>query len=179
MDRLFGALQIPQQTIQQLVSLQNGLSNAQWINLQNFHITLSFFGEIESTTAKTLMYAFDTIKLPPFMLQIEGFDIFGSENASPSLVLRVKPCEALNLLHKKMQYIRNKLELKPDERQFTPHITLARLIDTKPEDLVPYLFFRRNFSFYPFEVDHFVLLSSPSPSSNAVYLVKGNWPLQR
>ncbi|WP_254492698.1 RNA 2',3'-cyclic phosphodiesterase [Bartonella sp. B1099] len=179
MGRLFSALQIPQQITQQLVSLQKGLPNTQWINPQNFHITLSFFGEVENATADALRHAFDTIKLPPFMLQIDGFDIFGSENTSPSLVIRIKPCKALNLLHEKIQCIRSHLGLTPDKREFTPHITIARLRNTKPEDLVPYLLFRRNFSFSPFEVDHFVLFSSPFPSSDVVYLVKGNWPLQR
>ncbi len=63
-SRLFSALQIPQQTTQQLISLQNGLPNAQWINPQNFHVTLSFFGEVESAIADAIMHAFDTIKLP-------------------------------------------------------------------------------------------------------------------
>ncbi|WP_375625475.1 RNA 2',3'-cyclic phosphodiesterase [Bartonella sp. MU37NMGALS] len=179
MGRLFSALQIPQQTTQQLVSLQNGLPKAQWINPQNFHVTLSFFGEVESATADALMHAFDTIKLSPFMLQIDGFEVFGSENAPHSLVVRIEPCEKLNLLHEKMQYIRNKLELKPDERQFIPHITLARIFDINLEDLSSYLSFQDNFFVPPFEVDHFVLFSSSSPSSESVYLVKGSWALQR
>ncbi|WP_375641339.1 MULTISPECIES: RNA 2',3'-cyclic phosphodiesterase [unclassified Bartonella] len=179
MDRLFSALQIPQQTTQQLVSLQNGLPQAQWINPQNFHVTLSFFGEIESTLAKEIMRAFDTIKLPPFMLQTKGFEVFGSENAPHSLVVRIEPCETLNLLHEKMQCIRSKLHLEPDEKPFTPHITLARLLDIKPEDLPSYLSSRGDFLFPPFEVDHFVLLLSPSPSSDAPYIVKGSWALQR
>ncbi|WP_019219204.1 RNA 2',3'-cyclic phosphodiesterase [Bartonella florencae] len=179
MSRLFSALQIPQQTTQQLVSLQNGLPNAQWINPQNFHVTLSFFGEVESATADALMHAFDTIKLPPFMLQMKGFDVFGSENAPHSLVVRIEPCEILNLLHEKMQCIRSHLRLEPDKKQFTPHITVARLLDIKSEDLPLYLSSRGNFSFPPFDVDHFVLFLSPSPSSDAPYIVKGSWPLQR
>lgn len=179
MSRLFSALQIPQQTTQQLVSLQTALPNAQWINPQNFHVTLSFFGEVESSTADVLMHAFDTIKLPPFMLQMKGFDIFGSENAPHSLVIRIEPCETLNLLHEKMQRIRSHLRLAPDEREFTPHITVARLLDIKSEDLPPYLSSRGDFSFPPFEVDHFVLFLSPSPSSDTPYIVKGCWALQR
>ncbi|WP_208441349.1 RNA 2',3'-cyclic phosphodiesterase [Bartonella raoultii] len=179
MDRLFSALQILEQTTQQLVSLQNGLPNAQWINPQNFHITLSFFGEVESDTEDALRHAFDIIKLPPFMLQMKGFDVFGPENAPHSLVVRIEPCEALNLLHEKMQCIRSHLRLEPDKKEFTPHITIARLLDIKPEDLPPYLSSRSDFSFPPFDVDHFVLFSSPSPSSDAPYIVKGSWPLQR
>ncbi|QEE08374.1 RNA 2',3'-cyclic phosphodiesterase [Bartonella kosoyi] len=179
MDRLFSALQIPQQTTQQLVSLQNGLPNAQWINPQNFHITLSFFGEVESTITDALKHAFDTIKLPSFRLQMRGFDVFSSENVPHSLVVCIEPCETLNLLHEKMQCIRNHLGLAPDEKKFTPHITVARLLDIKPDDLPPYLSSRGDFSFPPFEVDHFVLFLSPYPSSDTPYIVKGCWPLQR
>ncbi|WP_273720277.1 MULTISPECIES: RNA 2',3'-cyclic phosphodiesterase [unclassified Bartonella] len=178
MSRLFSAIQIPQQTTQALISLQNGLPNAQWINPQNFHATLSFFGEVENAVAAELMRAFDTIKLPPFVLQIKGFDVFGSENAPHSLVVRIEPCETLNLLHEKMQTIRNNLILTTDEKQFIPHITVARLFDIKPEDLPSYLSSRGNFSFHPFEVDHFVLLLSSSPTSDAPYIVKGSWALQ-
>ncbi|GAA4658598.1 RNA 2',3'-cyclic phosphodiesterase [Bartonella pachyuromydis] len=178
MSRLFSAVQIPQQTTQALISLQSGLPNAQWINPQNFHITLSFFGEVESIVADKLIRAFETIKLPPFMLYTKGFDVFGSESSPHSLVVRIEPSETLSLLHKKMQSIRNSLSLSPDERPFTPHITVARLLDIKPEYLPSYLSSRGDFSFPPFEVDHFVLLLSPSPSSDAPYVVKGRWALQ-
>ncbi|KEC56123.1 RNA 2',3'-cyclic phosphodiesterase [Bartonella koehlerae] len=178
MYRLFSALQIPQKTTQELISLQNGLPKAQWINPQNFHVTLSFFGEIESFLADELIRAFDTIKLPPFVLHIKGFEIFGSESMPHSLIVRIEPCETLNLLHEKIQCIQNHLGLTHDEKQFTPHITLARLLDIQPEDLPSYLSSKGNFSFSPFEVNHFVLLLSPSPSSDAPYIVKGSWKLQ-
>ncbi|WP_455466125.1 RNA 2',3'-cyclic phosphodiesterase [Bartonella sp. B39] len=178
MQRLFSALQIPPQTTEALISLQNGLPNAQWINPQNFHITLSFFGEVESSTMDALICAFDTIKLPPFVLQPRGFEVFGSEKAPHSLVVRIEPCETLNLLHEQMQSIRSSLNLTPDEKQFTPHITVARLLDIKPEDLPSYLSSQGDFSFPAFEVDHFVLLLSPSPSSDAPYIVRRSWILQ-
>ncbi|BBL52794.1 RNA 2',3'-cyclic phosphodiesterase [Bartonella quintana] len=178
MYRLFSALQIPKKTTEALISLQNGLLKAQWINPQNFHVTLSFFGEIESSLADELMRAFDTIKLPPFMLHMNGFKVFGSENAPHSLVVRIEPCETLSLLHEKMECIRSNLGLNPDKKQFTPHITLARLLDIKPEDLPFYLSSRGDFSFPPFKVDHFALLLSPSPLSDAPYVVKRRWALQ-
>ncbi|GAA5104585.1 RNA 2',3'-cyclic phosphodiesterase [Bartonella jaculi] len=179
MQRLFSALQIPQETTSALISLQNGLPNAQWINPQNFHITLSFFGEVEDGVADEIIRSLDTIKLPPFALKTNGFKVFGSEDAPHSLVVRIEPCETLNLLHEQMQNIRNRLKLTPDEKQFTPHITLARLLDIRPQDLPPYLSHRSDFSFPPFEIDRFVLLLSPSPESNSPYIVKGSWVLQR
>ncbi|MBX4335323.1 RNA 2',3'-cyclic phosphodiesterase [Bartonella raoultii] len=178
MSRLFSALQIPQQTTQALISLQDGLPKAQWINPQNFHVTLSFFGEVENFLENELMRAFETIKLSSFILQTKGFEVFGSKNAPHSLVVRIAPCEALNLLHEQMQTIRNRLGFPAEERQFIPHITLARLLDINPKDLPFYLSSRGDFSFAPFEINHFVLLLSPSPSSDTLYKVKGSWMLQ-
>ncbi|EJF74546.1 RNA 2',3'-cyclic phosphodiesterase [Bartonella alsatica] len=179
MCRLFSALQIPQKTTETLISLQKGLPNAQWIKSQNFHVTLSFFGEVKSSVADELMCAFDTIKIPPFVLKTKGFEVFGSKNAPHSLVVLIEPCETLNLLHEKMQCIRNSLSLTPDEKQFIPHITIARLLNIKPEDLPSYISSQNNFSFPSFKVDHFVLLLSPSPSSDAPYILKGSWSLQK
>ncbi|WP_455477773.1 RNA 2',3'-cyclic phosphodiesterase [Bartonella sp. B10] len=178
MPRLFSALQIPQNITKKLVSLQNGLPKAQWINPRNFHITLSFFGEIEDSTARKLMHAFDTIKLPPFTLHTHDFEIFGSKDAPHSLIIRIKFCEILNLLQKQMQYIQNYLRLTPDKRPFTPHITIARLLDIKPNDLSTYLSSRSNFLLPPFEINHFVLFLSPSPMNDNPYIVKGSWALK-
>lgn len=178
MLRLFSALKIPQRTTEALVSLQNGLQKAQWINPQNFHITLSFFGEIENSVENKLIHAFNTIKCPPFMLDSNGFEVFGSKNAPHSLVIRVIPCEALNLLHEKIQHIRDCLEFSPDKTPFTPHITLARLLDIKADDLFSYLASRGDFSLPAFEVDHFVLLLSANPLGNTPYIVRGSWQLQ-
>ncbi|AGF73959.1 2'-5' RNA ligase [Bartonella australis AUST/NH1] len=178
MLRLFSAIQIPQRTTEELISLQNGLPKAQWINPKNFHVTLSFFGEVEDSIADELIHAFNTIKCPPFALHPVNFKILGSATAPHSLVVRIEPCEILSSLHEKIQRIRSYLGLTPDETLFTPHITLARLLDVKPEDLSLYLSSRSSLSLAPFEVDRFVLLLSENPSSDALYVVKGSWPLQ-
>ncbi|WP_336278731.1 RNA 2',3'-cyclic phosphodiesterase [Bartonella sp. CB175] len=178
MLRLFSALQIPEETTKSLISLQSGLLQAQWINPKNFHITLSFFGEVDSSIKNELICAFDTIKLPPFELRTNGFKVFVKENIPHSLVVRINSCETLDLLHKQMQCIRDRLKLPPDERLFTPHITIARLLNVKSEDLSSYLSARGDFSISPFEVDHFVLLLSASPMSDDPYIVQGCWKLQ-
>ncbi|WP_455476498.1 2'-5' RNA ligase family protein [Bartonella sp. B17] len=154
MLRLFSALQIPQQTTQSLISLQNGLSQARWMNPQNFHITLYFFGEVKCSVVDEIIYAFNTIKLSPFKLQ------------------------TLNLLHEQIQCIRKHLKLPPDKRKFTPHITIAQFLDAKPEDISSYVSSRRDFVLPPFEIDHFVLFSSPSLDDNVPYIERGSWTLQ-
>ncbi|MCZ2327980.1 RNA 2',3'-cyclic phosphodiesterase [Bartonella sp. F02] len=178
MLRLFSAIKIPQQTTELLISLQNGLPKAQWINPRNFHITLSFFGNVEDSMVDELTHALSTIKCPSFSLHLNGFDVFRSENKPHSLVVRIAPCAELNFLHEKIRSIQNQLGLTLDPKQFTPHITLARLLDIKSEDLSSYLSFQGDFSFPSFKIDQFVLFLSEKPSSDAPYIVKGIWSLQ-
>ncbi|WP_455477084.1 RNA 2',3'-cyclic phosphodiesterase [Bartonella sp. B41] len=180
MPRLFSALQIPQKTTEEIISLQNGLPKARWINPKNFHITLSFFGEVDNCIKNELIRTFDTIKLPNFVLQTNGFKIFDSEDIPPhSVVIRIKPCKTLDLLHEQMQHVGKNLGLTVDARQFSPHITMGRLLDVTPEDLSFYLSSRGSFSFPPFEIDHFVLFSSPDSTGKDLYVVQGSWELQK
>ncbi|WP_455475062.1 RNA 2',3'-cyclic phosphodiesterase [Bartonella sp. B30(2025)] len=178
MLRLFSALQIPQQTTQSLISLQNGLPQVRWMNPQNFHITLYFFGEVECAVADELICAFSTIKLPPFQLRTLNSKVFDAETIPGSLIVRIEPCEALNSLHEQIQSIRERLKLPPDTRKFTPHITIAALCDANPEDIASYMSLRSDFALSSFNIDHFVLFSSPSPDDNVPYIVRGSWALQ-
>ncbi|WP_336287648.1 RNA 2',3'-cyclic phosphodiesterase [Bartonella sp. CB60] len=178
MLRLFSALQIPQEITKELISLQHGLPQVQWMNPQNFHITLYFFGEVERSLADEIICALNTIKLPPFQLRTHHSKVFDSETIPDSLVVRIEPCETLNLLHEQIQCIQERLKLPRDQRKFTPHITIARLLDVKPEDLASYVSSRRGFSLPLFDIDHFVLFSSPSLDDNVPYIVQGSWKLQ-
>ena len=46
MPRLFTGLEIPQDIATELSMLRGGLSGARWIDIENYHLTLRFIGEI-------------------------------------------------------------------------------------------------------------------------------------
>ena len=57
MPRLFTGLEIPSEIAAELASLRGGLSGARWIDVENYHMTLRFIGDIDSATARDVFIA--------------------------------------------------------------------------------------------------------------------------
>ena len=51
MPRLFTGIEIPAAIGQQLSMLRGGLPGARWIDVENYHITRRFLGDIDEATA--------------------------------------------------------------------------------------------------------------------------------
>ena len=51
MPRLFTALEIPRDAALSLSLLRGGLPGARWIDVENYHLTLRFIGDIEGHVA--------------------------------------------------------------------------------------------------------------------------------
>jgi len=84
MPRLFTALEIPRDAALGLSLLRGGLSGARWIDVENYHITLRFIGDVDGPTADELIHALDRIKRPQFNLSLIGMGSFGSKNPTRS-----------------------------------------------------------------------------------------------
>ena len=64
MPRLFTAIEIPSDAALSLSLLRGGLPGARWIDTENYHITLRFFGDVEGHVADEIANAFDRIRRP-------------------------------------------------------------------------------------------------------------------
>ena len=51
MPRLFTALEIPRNAALSLSLLRGGLPGGRWIDVENYHITLRFIGDVDGRTA--------------------------------------------------------------------------------------------------------------------------------
>ncbi len=79
MPRLFTALEIPRDAALSLSLLRGGLPGARWIDVENYHITLRFIGDVEGHVADEVANALDRVRRPEFMLNLSGVDAFGSK----------------------------------------------------------------------------------------------------
>ena len=50
MPRLFTALEIPRNAAMSLSLLRGGLPGARWIDVENYHITLRFIGDVDGSS---------------------------------------------------------------------------------------------------------------------------------
>ncbi|MGE3307495.1 MAG: RNA 2',3'-cyclic phosphodiesterase [Rhizobiaceae bacterium] len=176
MPRQFTALEIPRDAAMSLSLLRGGLPGARWIDVENYHLTLRFFGDIEGHVADEIANALDRVHRPSFSLTLSGVGAFGQKKPH-SVWAGVAPSPDLSALQADVERICQRLGLPSDPRKFSPHVTLARLRNTGPIDVAHYLSARGNFSTVPFKVSRFVLMSSRESVGGGPYIVEEAWPL--
>ncbi|MCC2687256.1 MAG: thpR [Rhizobiaceae bacterium] len=178
MPRLFTALEIPRDAALSLSLLRGGLPGARWVDVENYHLTLRFIGDVEGHLADEIANALDRVHRPAFSLTLAGVGAFGSKKPH-SVYAGVAASPDLLALQGEVERICQRLGLDPDPRKFTPHVTLARLRNSSPADVAHYLSARGNFAAMPFRVDRFVLMSSRESVGGGPYVVEEAWPLAR
>jgi len=176
MPRLFTALEIPKDAALSLSLLRGGLAGARWIDVENYHITLRFIGDVNGRTADEVVTALDRVHRPEFYLTLCGMGSFGSRKPH-SLWAGVAASPDLMALQSEIERICQRLGLPADSRKFTPHVTLARLRGTRLDDVAHYLDARANFRSNTFRVCRFVLMSSRESTGGGPYVIEEAYPL--
>ncbi|MES5100833.1 RNA 2',3'-cyclic phosphodiesterase [Agrobacterium sp. BA1120] len=176
MPRLFTALEIPRNAAMSLSLLRGGLPGARWIDVENYHITLRFIGDIDNRTADEVVNRLDRIDRPEFQVNLTGIGSFGSKKPH-SIWAGVSPSAEMTALQGEIERICQRLGLPPDPRKFTPHVTLARLRNSRLDDVVHYLSGRGDFRTSPFTVGRFVLMSSKESVGGGPYIIEEAFPL--
>ncbi|WP_062017600.1 RNA 2',3'-cyclic phosphodiesterase [Aureimonas sp. AU4] len=177
MPRLFAALEIPRDAALSMSLLRGGLPSARWIEPENYHLTLRFFGDIDARTADELVAALDRVRRPAFQLTLRGLDAFGSRKPH-AIYAGAEPLQPLELLAAEIDRIAKRLGLPADARRFTPHVTLARLRNPKSEEVARYLAARGDFRTPPFAVGRFVLFSSRDSVGGGPYVMEEAFSLE-
>jgi 2'-5' RNA ligase len=176
MPRLFTALEIPREAALSLSLLRGGLPGARWIDVENYHITLRFIGDVEGHVADEVADALDRVRRSSFSLTLSGVGAFGGKKPH-SIWAGVAASPDLHALQGEIERICQRLGLPSDPRKFMPHVTLARLRNASPIDVAHYLSARGNFAAMPFRVGRFVLMSSRDSVGGGPYIVEETWPL--
>lgn len=176
MPRLFTALEIPRDAALSLSLLRGGLPGARWIDVENYHLTLRFIGDIEGHLADEIANTLDRVRRPSFQLGLSGVGAFGSKKPH-AVWAGVEPSPDLNALQAEIERICQRLGVPVDPRKFSPHVTLARLRNPNPLDVAKYLSAHGGFSAAPFKVGRFVLMSSRDSVGGGPYVIEEAWPL--
>jgi 2'-5' RNA ligase len=176
MPRLFTALEIPRDAALSLSLLRGGLPGARWIDVENYHLTLRFFGDVEGHVADEIADALDRVRRRSFQLTLSGVGAFGSKKPH-ALWAGATASPDLNALQGEIERIGQRLGLPADARKFMPHVTIARLRNVSPAEVAAYLSARGNFRAAPFRVSRFVLMSSKDSVGGGPYVVEEAWPL--
>ena len=178
MIRLFVAIPLPEAVRVRLSALQSGLQGARWIKPENIHLTLRFIGEVRNDLASDIDMALSKISGPPFELALEGVNSFSRGKQPHALWVGVAKSDPLIHLQAKIESILVRAGLEAEARNFSPHITVARLKKMRPNRIEVWAAEHGAFHTAPFAVDRFVLFSSFLKSDGAVYIEEAGYPLE-
>lgn len=176
MPRLFTAVEIPEDIRDALIDLERPIPGANWIDSDDLHVTLRFFGDISDRLAHDISDLLDTTPSDAFPMRISGLGTFGTE---PRLLYAgIEPSHALESLARGHDRIARCLVLPKDKRPWKPHISLARLKDADPARLARLLALGPTLKFDPIFVHRFALLSSRPKVGGGPYVAEAYYPLR-
>ena len=171
MPRLFTAIKVPVEVAQFLAMKKGKLNGARWIDSQDYHITLSFLGDISVLEAEKAADKLDQIQHKPFEVCIDCMNVFGSKKPR-TLFAGVRCDEALVNLQAKNDRAMQQAGLIMQARKYAPHVTLARLSSVRPRDVWQFMGQWGEFSPLVFTADGFALFSARNSTGGGPYLVE-------
>jgi 2'-5' RNA ligase len=128
--RLFVAAYPPPEACDHLAACLAGLNvtkaGARLARRETWHVTLAFLGEVGDDQAPVAAAALDRVAADPPMLRLSGGGRFGRGRFTVLWVGVGGEREALIKLSRQVRRSLKKDRLRYDDRQFKPHLTIAR-----------------------------------------------------
>ncbi|HLF54873.1 MAG TPA: RNA 2',3'-cyclic phosphodiesterase [Candidatus Nanoarchaeia archaeon] len=167
--RLFIAFEVSKEAGQHLSLLQKQLvtDNAKITLAKVFHLTLKFLGEVSPAKAEEVRKRLESIKFEPFTASLDGTGVFPSESSVRVVWVGLEPKDIICNLQKQIDEALH--GLFPKEKEFQPHITLARVKTVK--DKKQFAEHIKSLKVKPisFEVKHIKLIESQLTGEGHVY----------
>ena len=133
MKRIFAAIKVePDENLLRIYDeLKNDLryEKIKWVEPQNIHITLKFFGETSDEKIDDICEVFDLIaqRHPTFTLQMQNVGIFGSSYNPRVVWFGMKESREIEKLANDVLKSVEKIGFARDRQNFRPHLTVGRI----------------------------------------------------
>lgn len=177
MPRLFTGIYLPDNIRQHLMLIKSGLTGARWISPENYHITLRFAGDLENRKAHEFANALETVACEPFSIRLKGIGSFGG-NKPNTVWADIEGQDELRQLQRSHEQIARSVGLHPESRNYTPHVTIARLQRGKVNEVAQFLESFGDFSTDWFEVNNFILYSARPNRGGGPYVIEESYPME-
>jgi 2'-5' RNA ligase len=177
MIRLFAALAMPDGVAAGLLRRQRGIEGARWRPRESLHVTLRFFGELREDVARDLDSELGTLEAAPFEFHLEGAGAFGEGRDLTAVWAGVSDEALLRRLAKACETAARRAGLKPDTRQYRPHVTLAYLRRPDPAQVAAWIQANNLLKSPPIAADRFGLYSSRQTKEGSAYRLEAEYRL--
>jgi 2'-5' RNA ligase len=139
--RSFIAIELSDEARSVLADLQNRLKavvppkTVRWTAPQNIHLTLHFLGDVEVNEVEQVSQAVKTAasNCRPFSLTLTGLGCFPNTRRPRIVWVGVRDkTETLVALHQNLGEGLNVINFKPEDRPYSPHLTIGRVKNGLP-----------------------------------------------
>ncbi len=159
--------------------------NVKWVEEENFHVTLKFLGTVPTTELHRVVAAVERgcRKFEQFDLVFEGVGAFPNAESPRSIWIGVREgAREIRELARRVEAELAELGYPPENREFTPHLTLGRARQKDRESgaeggLGRMIFERSNVFFGSSPVDAVIVYSSELSRDGAKYEPLAEIPL--
>jgi len=141
-------------------------------------LTLRFIGEVDGGLFREIRSVLENVEASSFPLLMKGLGYFPPRKKPHVLWVGLKKSDPLIQLRKKVDAQLVFLEIPPEKRKYSPHITLARLKETPLTRLTNFLSGNALFSLPEFQVTGFHLYSSTLTPKGAIHQIETSYPLE-
>jgi 2'-5' RNA ligase len=177
MIRLFAALSIPADIGRALQLRQTGVDGARWRPIEALHVTLRFFGDIREDVARDLDAELVQIRGRALEIELEGAGSFADGDEINAVWAGVAENAELRRLAEACETAARRAGLKPEKRNYKPHVTLAYLRRPDPAEVAAWIQANNLLKSPPIEIDRFGLYSSHQSREGSYYRLEAEYPL--
>ena len=174
--RLFSALGVPGDVAHRLSVYRGGLPDAKWVEPDDYHVTLAFFGEIDGAQADDLAQALGEIDAAKIDVRLTSLNVFGADRPHAIIALAEKT-PALLALEAAHRSICGRLGIRLESRRYTPHVTLSRLRRTSAGEVAAWLGQQPVFTPCAWNAERFAIYSARTSRGGGPYVAECEFSL--
>src|SRR5262245_15631104 len=156
-------------------------ANIKWVRPEQMHLTLVFLGEVPEVRVQAVVEAIgQPVAQPPFDLAFAGIGVFPPRGA-PNVLWIGAAAGAADAIELQRQLAERVAQLgfPLERRPFQPHLTLARLKDSRPSDRTAVLAESRTAIVATTRIDYATLYQSKLSSQGPTYTALARATLSR
>lgn len=169
MPRLFVAIDLPEEIKASLSQLSGAVPGARWVAPSEIHLTLRFIGDVDPQRVEKIKKELAAIQFGSFPLRVAGVGHFPARGYPRVLWVGLEPRPELMSLQQRIERALQQAGVPPEERPFSPHITLARLKETQPAAVAGFESLHRALEYPPFQAREYVLYFSVLTPKGAIH----------
>lgn len=179
MIRAFIAATLAESIVEEIAKvrtlLQEPKGDIRWTRIESLHLTFKFLGDIEQDQVEPILAVLQRVtqRRPAFHLVARGLGAF-PHLRRPRVLWVGMQGERMNELSEAIETALLPLDFLPEERAFTPHLTLGRVRSLRSwERVLPVLQAHEQTYFGESIIDHLTLYRSELRPDGSIYTPLG------